>query len=69
MFFKIPDPGNLNAIRAMYDEVAVSESALAFPFVNQRGDHKDAWDIFHMSRLSYLCHGNRVSSPGADCED
>jgi hypothetical protein len=68
MFFRIPDPGNLGAIRAMYDEVAEAASPLAFAFVNQRGDSRDAWDIFHMSRLSYLCHGNRVSGPGADCE-
>ncbi len=68
MFFRIPDPGNLSAVRAMYDEVAETECPIAFAIVNQRGDHKDAWDIFHLSRLSYLCHGNRVSGPGADCE-
>ena len=68
MLFRIPDPGNLGAIRAMYDEIAESACPVAYAFVNQRGDSVGAWDVFQLSRLSYLCHCNRVSGPGADCE-
>jgi hypothetical protein len=68
MLFRIPDPGNLGAIRAMYDEIAESACPIAYAFVNQRGDAVGAWDVFQASRLSYLCHCNRVSGPGADCE-
>jgi hypothetical protein len=68
MLFRIPDPGNLAAVRAMYDEIAESACPIAYAFVNQRGDSVGAWDVFQLSRLSYLCHCNRVSGPGADCE-
>ena len=69
MLFRIPDPGNLNAVRAVYDSIAKTDCPIAFAFVNQRGDHPAAWDVFHFSRLSYLCHGNRVSGPGSECND
>ncbi|MDH3292166.1 MAG: hypothetical protein OEO20_11020 [Gemmatimonadota bacterium] len=68
MLFRIPDPGNLSAVRAVYAAIAEAECPIAFAFVNQRGDHRDAWDVFQFSRLSYLCHCNRVSGPGSECE-
>lgn len=69
MLFRIPDPGDLSAVRKLYATLDETNCPLAFAFVNQRGDHREAWDVFHFSRLSYLCHGNRVSGPGSDCED
>jgi hypothetical protein len=69
MLFRLPDPGDLGAVRALYATLAETNCPIAFAFVNQRGDHPDAWDVFHFSRLSYLCHGNRVSGPGSDCEE
>ena len=68
MLFRLPDPGDLNAVRALYTQLEETKCPIAFAFVNQRGDHPDAWDVFHFSRLSYLCHGNRISGPGSECE-
>jgi hypothetical protein len=68
MLFRIPDPGDLKAVRAVYAALEETGCPIAFAFVNQRGDHSDAWDVFHFSRLSYLCHGNRIAGPGADCD-
>lgn len=68
MLFRIPDPGNLRAVTAIYAAIADTECPIAYAFVNQRGDHRDAWDVFQFSRLSYLNHCNRVSGPGSECE-
>ncbi|KPK48199.1 MAG: hypothetical protein AMS22_15740 [Thiotrichales bacterium SG8_50] len=69
MLFRIPDPGNLSAVRAVYDAIADSNCPMAYAFVNQRGDNIAAWDVFQLSRLSYLCHCNRFFGPGSDCGD
>lgn len=68
MLFRIPDPGNLDAIRNMYAAISDANCPIAYAFVNQRGDAVNAWDVFQMSRLSFLCHCNRISGPGAYCE-
>ena len=68
MLFRIPDPGHLETVRDMYDLLAETGCPIAYAFVNQRGDAADAWDVFQLSRLSYLCHCNRISGPGAGCE-
>lgn len=68
MLFRIPDPGNLDAVRKMYEVIAESNCPIAYAFVNQRGDAIDAWDVFQLSRLSYLCHCNRISGPGSSCD-
>jgi len=67
LWFRIPDPSDLGAIRRMYESLGGGNCPLAYAFVNQRGDGADTWDVFQMSRLSYLCHCNRLSGPGADC--
>jgi len=68
MLFRIPDPGDLRAVRSLYATLEETSCPIAFAFVNQRGDHQDAWDVFHFSRVSYLCHSNRVCGPGSECE-
>ncbi len=68
LLFRIPDPRDLSAIRRVYDTIAANEAPLAYTFVHQLPDGEGTWDIFHMSRLTYLAHCNRVSGPGADCE-
>jgi len=69
MLFRIPDPGNLGRIRTMYQTLADSHCPVAYAFVNQRSDAPEAWDVFQLSRLSYLCHCNRLSGPGSRCEE
>jgi hypothetical protein len=69
MLFRIPDPGNLESVQAVYQAIAEENCPIAYALVNQRGEHRDAWDVFHFSRLSYLCHGNRISGPGSECGD
>lgn len=68
MLFRVPDPGNLGRVLAMYRTLEETHCPIAYAFVNQRADDRDAWDIFQLSRLSYLCHCNRVSGPGSACE-
>ena len=63
------NPGNLPAVRAVYALIAEDNCPMAYVFVNQRGDSVEAWDVFECSRLSYLCHCNRLSGPGAGCSD
>ena len=48
-------------------EIAANEAPLAYPFLQQNPDGKGTWDIFHMSKLTYLAHCNRVSGPGSGC--
>jgi len=66
LLFRVPDPRDLDAVRRVYDTIAASDAPLAYAFVQQLPDGDGTWDIFHMSRLSYLAHCNRVSGPGAD---
>jgi hypothetical protein len=66
LFFRIPNPGDLNAIRDMYDAVGAIGCPLAYAFVQQVGDGKDTWDVFQLSAVSYLAHCNRLSGPGSD---
>jgi len=67
MLFRVPDPGNLAAVRDVYDQLAENNCPLAYVFVNQRGDGVNTWDVFHLSPISYLAHCNRLSGPGAGC--
>jgi len=69
LLFRVKDPQDLEAVRRVYDTIARNEAPLAYTFVNQVPDGAGTWDIFHMSRLSYLAHCNRVSGPGSDSED
>lgn len=66
LLFRVPDPRNLGAVRAIYDTIAANEAPLAYTFVHQATDGEGTWDIFHMSRLTYLAHCNRVSGPGSE---
>ncbi len=68
LLFRVPDPRDLGAVRRVYDVIAESEAPLAYTFVHQLADGEGTWDIFHMSRLTYLAHCNRVSGPGSGCE-
>lgn len=44
------------------EEQRVLEDAVAWY------DGESTWDIFHMSKRTYLAHCNRVSGPGSDDE-
>lgn len=68
LLFRIADPGDLAAVRRLYDTIAAHEAPLAYAFVHQRPDGEGTWDIFHMSKLTYLAHCNRVSGPGTGAE-
>ena len=68
LLFRLPNPRDLSAVRRVYDTIAANEAPLAYTFVNQIPDGPGTWDIFHMSRLTYLAHCNRVSGPGSEDE-
>jgi len=68
LLFRVLDPRDLDAVRGVYDAIAASEAPLAYTFVHQIPDGEGTWDIFHMSKLTYLAHCNRVSGPGSECE-
>jgi len=68
LLFRLPNPRDLSAVRRVYDTIAANEAPLAYTFVNQIPDGPGTWDIFHMSRLTYLAHCNRVSGPGSNDE-
>ena len=68
LLFRLTDPRDLDAVRRVYDTIAAHEAPLAYAFVHQIADGEGTWDIFHMSKLTYLAHCNRVSGPGAECE-
>jgi hypothetical protein len=67
LLFRIPNPRDLGAVRKVYNTIAANDAPLAYAFVQQLPDGEGTWDIFHMSKLSYLAHCNRVSGPGAEC--
>jgi hypothetical protein len=68
LLFRLRDPSDLAAVRGVYEAISENEAPLAYAFVHQTPDGEGTWDIFHMSKLTYLAHCNRVSGPGADCE-
>ena len=68
LLFRLPNPRDLSAVRSVYDTIAVNEAPLAYTFVHQVPDGPGTWDIFHMSKLTYLAHCNRVSGPGSNDE-
>jgi hypothetical protein len=68
LFFRILNPRDLEALRKVYEVIAANEAPLAYTFVHQIPDGEGTWDIFHMSKLTYLAHCNRVSGPGSECE-
>jgi hypothetical protein len=68
LLFRVEDPSSLAAVRRVYDTIAVNDAPLAYTFVQQIPDGRGTWDIFHMSRLTYLSHCNRVSGPGSEDE-
>ncbi len=65
LLFRLSNPRDLSAVRQIYDTIAANEAPLAYTFVNQVPDGPETWDIFHMSKLTYLAHCNRVSGPGS----
>ncbi len=65
LLFRIQDPQDLAAVRGVYDAITANEAPLAYTFVHQLADGEGTWDIFHMSKLTYLAHCNRVSGPGS----
>ena len=65
LLFRLSDPGDLPAVQRIYEAIAANEAPLAYTFVHQLPDGPDTWDIFHMSKLTYLAHCNRVSGPGS----
>ena len=68
LLFRVEDPSDLGAVRSVYDVIAANDAPLAYTFVQQLPDGHGTWDIFHMSKLTYLAHCNRVSGPGSECE-
>jgi len=68
LLFRVSDPRDLDTVRGIYDTISANEAPLAYTFVHQIPDGEGTWDIFHMSRLTYLAHCNRVSGPGSDHE-
>ncbi len=68
LLFRVADPRDLGAVRAVYDAISANQAPLAYTFVHQIADGEGTWDIFHMSKLTYLAHCNRVSGPGSECE-
>ncbi len=68
LLFRVSDSGDLDAVRGVYKTISANDAPLAYAFVHQKSDGEGTWDIFHMSKLTYLAHCNRVSGPGAECE-
>ena len=68
LLFRVVDPRNLDAVRRVYDAISANAAPLAYTFVHQIADGEGTWDIFHMSKLTYLAHCNRVSGPGSQEE-
>jgi hypothetical protein len=60
MFCFIPEPSDLKAVRAVYGKVAKLNPILTFVIVHQKSDGIGSYDIFRLSRISYLEHYNRV---------
>ena len=65
LLFRLNDPRDLDAVRGVYESISAHDAPLAYTFVHQIADGEGTWDIFHMSKLTYLAHCNRVSGPGA----
>jgi hypothetical protein len=68
LLFRLKDPGDLDAVRRVYQTISERDAPLAYAFVHQVADGEGTWDIFHMSRSTYLAHCNRVSGPGSEDE-
>lgn len=69
LLFRLTNPRDLSAVQQVYDTIARHEAPLAYTFVNQVPEGPETWDIFHMSKLTYLAHCNRVSGPGSEDDE
>jgi hypothetical protein len=68
LLFRVSDPRDLQVVRGVYEAISANDAPLAYTFVHQIADGEGTWDIFHMSKLTYLAHCNRVSGPGSEDE-
>jgi hypothetical protein len=66
LFFRILDPRDLDAVRRVYETIARSGCFCAYVFLHQLPDGTGTWDVFQLSRLSWLAHCNRLSGPGSE---
>ena len=65
LFFRVFDPRELETIRRVYDTIARTRCFCAYVFLHQLPDGAGTWDVFQLSRLSWLAHCNRISGPGS----
>ena len=64
MFAFIVDPTDLDGIIEAYQEIKHQDIPLTFVIIEQRSDGPRNYDIFRLSRSSYMEHNNRAWPPG-----
>ena len=62
MFKYIKDPMVLSAIENIFKEIRSMDPFFTYVFLNQVKDGEHCWDIFRLSKFSYLEHCNRIYS-------
>ncbi|MBN2174350.1 MAG: hypothetical protein JW731_09470 [Bacteroidales bacterium] len=60
MFRWVKDPANLKDFETIYSDIQVIEPVFTYIFLNQVKEGVHCWDIFRMSKFSYLEHCNRI---------
>ena len=65
LFFRVFECRELEAIRRVYETIARTRCFCAYVFLHQLPDGPGTWDVFQLSRLSWLAHCNRISGPGS----
>jgi hypothetical protein len=60
MFQLITNPGSLPDVENIFKSIKQINPIFTYVFLHQKKDGNHCWDIFRMSKFSYLEHCNRI---------
>lgn len=63
MFCFVDDVTQLESISSIFDRIRQFRPVFTYAIVHQKKDGEGIYDIFRLSRFSYLEHCNRVKNP------
>ena len=63
LFRLVDDATDLPTIKNIFDTIVAMNPVFSYAIIHQKKDGEGTYDIFRMSRFSYLEHCNRVKLP------
>lgn len=63
LFYFVREASDLNQVQNVFKRIQKHRPAVTYAIVHQKKEGEGVYDIFRLSRFSYLEHCNRVRSP------